>query len=101
MISIFKWGEGSHASKMPLGDGFKSLEEGVESNNNTVSTPTNEMAFQADTGPLTEIRFTEGEERRYAEEQWREDHNFACPYVMNAQCLSPKHKGRRRGSLKR
>ena len=60
MISIFKWGEGSHASKMPLGDGFKSLEEGAESNNNTVSTPTNEMDVEADNGSLLQIWFVEG-----------------------------------------
>ena len=53
--SLFKKGEGSPTSKMPLGDGLESLEEGVESKKETVNTTIIEMAIQADNVPLLEI----------------------------------------------
>ena len=59
-IYLFKNGEDSPASKMSLGDVLKSLEEGVEFNNNIVNTPISDMALQCENGPLLEIRFLEG-----------------------------------------
>ena len=57
---IFERGEGSPASQISLGDGLKSLEEGVDSNNKIVNTSTIDMAIQYNTGPLLDIRFLVG-----------------------------------------
>ena len=55
---------------MSLGDGLKSLEEGAELKNNIINTPTSEMDIKANTGPLIDILFLDGEEkRRYADDQ--------------------------------
>ena len=60
MIFIFKPGEGYPDSPMSLGDGLKSLEEGVESKNNTINTPTSDMALKSNNGPCSRSAFLRG-----------------------------------------